>query len=317
MNYNPLLVKNFLIGKIPFIKERTTDLYGEYISNRKFSKVISSEDSETLSAYSMFNNYVTNFIFDEGDITTDTHFSEKEWNLLGLFLRALSEVENVNLMHLYNCLYNYEGVTIKGSVVTGRTYTLYSSSRLGLEIYIKDFYNRPLEIELVQGPNDYPEAENPGIQPIPKYSEIKDLEDNYLGIRINSISKSSPVHFKVKSGENPEGILVNISIKFEAIVNILTSLVEGNYSGLDNLGALTEPYSERRLIPENLKIGEYSRKLVEFFSGTLVTPLSDPKLRANLSRDLIGNDLSFEKRVIENTPGIYNKDGYMDRRVDL
>ena len=304
MNYNPLLVKNFLIGKIPFVKERTANLYGEYLSNRKFSKVISADDNETLSAYSMFNNYITDFIFDEGDITSDKAFSEKEWEILGLFLRALSEVEKVNLIHLYNCLYNYEGAVAKGSVVTGRVYTLYSSSSLNLELSVIDFKNNPLEIKILDTDIDY--------------SEIKDPSTGgFLGIKLNSISKNHPIHFRVDRGDNPPGVLVSISIKFESEINILTSLIEGNYPGVDNLDVLIDPYFERRLIPGNLKIGEYSRKLVEFFAGTLITPLSSPRLVSSVSRELSGTSSNFNERVIEKTPGIFNKDGYMDRRIDL
>ena len=304
MNYNPLLVKNFLIGQIPFIKERTESLYGKYLSDNKFLEIIpESETPEILSAYSMFNNYITNFVFDEGDISSNSEFSEKEWDMLGIFLRGLAEVENVNLMHLYNCFYNYSGLKVKGKVVTGRIYTLYSSSRLTLNLSVADFYGRPLRITILDG--DIPST------------EIEDSDQNYIGVKLNSISKNSPVHFIVEPGENPKGVLVKITMEFEQIVNTLSGLFEGSYPGLNDLSVLLNPKKETRLIPSNLKIGEYARKLVEFFAGTLITPLSNSKLRENLSRELPGSSYKFEERVIENTPGIYNKDGYMDRRIDL
>ena len=69
-----------------------------------------------------------------------------------------------------------------------------------------------------------------------------------------------------------------------------------------------------RLVPEILNPGEYSSKLVEFFAGTLVTPLSDSKLIANIGSKLPGSSPSVWSRVIENTKGFYNQDGYLDRR---
>lgn len=302
MNYNPLLVKNFLIGKIPFVKEKTLSLYKKYLSEGKFSQGIYEGDeltgSEILTAYTMLNNYHTDFVFDEGTIVNSTSFNQKEWDLLGMFLRAYAEIEGVNLLHLYNCLYTREGAIITGGVVTGRIYTLYSYSYLPITLSAKDFSGRVI-----------------------KLSEIKEgvESDPENSLTFGSISKVKPIHFRVMalsdSGEVIPGDLVDFKLEFSSEANLLTALVEGNYPGY--FPTSLDPYSEKQLIPENLRVGEYSRKLIEFLAGTLVTELSDPQLIANLSRELTGSALSFKQRVIDKTPGVYNKDGYMDRRIDL
>ena len=138
MNKNPLLVKSALIGKIPFMKNKTRDLYLKYISDHRLSRVLSGRQglSETLSAYSIGSTYETDLVFDSIEINTNSHFSENEWIALGMLLRAYKEVEGINLMHLYNCLYSHDNNIISGHVVTGRTYTLYTSTQFPLKVTI-------------------------------------------------------------------------------------------------------------------------------------------------------------------------------------
>ena len=121
MNKNPLLIKNFLIGRIPFMKGKTLVLYKKYLSEGKYSKLLKDHEnlSEVLSAYSMNSTYKTDFVFDRADITYNTYFNEKEWIALGMVLRAYQEVEGLNLMHLYNCLFRGEDNIAYGHVVTG------------------------------------------------------------------------------------------------------------------------------------------------------------------------------------------------------
>ena len=297
MNKNPLLVKSCLLEKIPFIKGKTADLYGRYLSNHRFSKLIGDSGlSETVSAFTMNSKYKLNdsqihggidpkdFIFDLVDITPSKFFSEKEWIALGMVLRAYKEVENINLMHLYNCLYSGENNRIRGFVVTGRMYTLYSSTQLPVGVTITD--------------------------PVTGKSKVG---------KIRSLSRNNPTVIAPYIDGVKQDRLVEILLEFTGNNYQPSTLVEGVYRGLSlktlkNSANRSIAYKDKYLVPENLKIGEYSSKLVEFFAGTLVTPLSDSKLISNVGSKLPGVGSTVWDKVKENTVGLYNQDGYLDRR---
>ena len=297
MNKNPLLVKSSLLEKIPFLKGRTAELYGRYLSNHRFSKIIGDSGlSETVSAFTMNSKYKLNdsqihggidpkdFIFDQADITPSKFFSEKEWIALGMVLRAYKEVENINLMHLYNCLYSGENNRIRGFVVTGRMYTLYSSTQLPVKVTVTD--------------------------------QVTGLSREG---RIRSLSRNNPTLITPSIEGTNSDRLVEISLEFTGNNYQPSTLVEGVYSGLslktlDNSANGFTASTDKYLVPENLKIGEYSSKLVEFFAGTLVTPLSDSKLISNIGNKLPRSGATVWDKVKENTTGLYNQDGYLDRR---
>lgn len=267
MNKNPLLIKNFLMGKIPFMKEKTEYLYKKYLSNHKFSKK-SDEVIETISAYTLGSTYETDFVFDLADIHPNIHFTEKEWILLGMLLRAYKEVESIRLMHLYNCLYSGSGNTVRGHVVTGRTYTLYTWSQLGATIRID--------------------------------GEIYDY-----GVK-KQLTAHTPLIIKV-----PEKVveqLVEITIEFNGLTYQRVALFEGSYAGIFD-------YNQKNtdLIPRLLGIGEYSDRLVEFFAGTLITPLSDSKLIKSVTWDLGISSLGDPVKEIH--PGWHEKDGYIGKEI--
>lgn len=286
MNKNPLLIKNFLSGKIPFMKGKTLSLYSKYLSENKFSKVLESNPkySETLSAYRVGATYPTDFVFDGVKVTPTVFFSEDEWIALGMLLRAYKEVEGVSLLHLYNCLYNSSKNTVQGHVVTGRVYSLYSSTQFPIKVYLGDS-TQPWKIlpSISQ--------HHPTILEIPE-SLVQTVE-----------------------GESVES-LVKITLEFLGDTYQPSAMFEGRYSGI-SLNTISDPYKEVRLIPEFVKIGEYSTKLIEFFSGTLITKLSNPKLISSVNNSLKAKGRTFEEKVINATPGFYNKDGYMDRRIDV
>lgn len=292
MNKNPLLIKSSLLERIPFMRGKTSELYGRYLSNKRFNKMMGTKGMvETVSAFSMNSKYKLNdsqfnggidpkeLVFDQVDITPSKFFSEDEWIALGMVLRAYKEIENIDLMHLYNCLYLGEDNKIKGFVVSGRTYTLFSSTQLPVTIVVSD---------RVSG----------------KYREGK----------IRSLSRNSPTLIVPTVDDVHSDRLVEISIEFTGNNYQQSTLVEGVYRGLSLKTLSNESRSSDYLVPENLKIGEYSDKLVEFFAGTLVTPLSDSKLISSINSKLQGDSQSIWDRVVKNTRGFYNQDGYLDRR---
>lgn len=282
MNKNPLLIKNFLIGRIPFMKGKTLVLYKKYLSEGKYSKLLKDHEnlSEVLSAYSMNSTYKTDFVFDRADITYNTYFNEKEWVALGMVLRAYQEVEGLNLMHLYNCLFRDENNIAYGHVVTGRTYTIYALSQLETRLTIYTNDTSPQSLVLF------------------------------------SSSVCSPTTFTVEKEEGEPEKLVRIEVKFSGLKTQRTMLAEGTYAGV-NLQTLKDSFQERNLIPEILNFGEYSSKLVEFFSGSLITPQSNSKLISYVNRLLMGEGTTFEEKVVNSTPGWHNKDGYLDRRIEV
>lgn len=282
MNKNPLPIKNFLIGKIPFMKGKTQVLYKKYLSEGKYSKLLKDHEnlSEVLSAYSMNSTYKTDFVFDRADITYNTYFNEKEWIALGMVLRAYQEVEGLNLMHLYNCLFRGENNIAYGHVVTGRTYTIYALSQLETRLTIYTNDTSPQSLVL------------------------------------SSSSVCNPTTFTVEKEEGEPERLVRIEVKFSGLKTQRTMLAEGTYVGI-NLHTLKDSFQERSLIPEILGFGEYSSKLVEFFSGSLITPQSNSKLISYVNRLLMGEGTTFEEKVVNSTPGWHNKDGYLDRRIEV
>ena len=282
MNKNPLLIKNFLIGKIPFMKGKTLILYKKCLSRGKYSRLLRDHEdlSEVLSAYSMNSTYKTDFVFDRANITYNTYFNENEWVALGMVLRAYQEVEGINLMHLYNCLFRGEDNIAYGHVVTGRTYTIYALSQLETKLTI--------------------------------YTN----ETNPQGLILSSSSVCTPTTFTVDKEESEPERLVRIEVEFSGLKTQRTMLAEGTYSGI-NLQTLRDSFQEKNLIPEILGFGEYSSKLVEFFSGSLITPHSNPKLISYVNRLLMGEGVTFEEKVINSTPGWHNKDGYLDRRIEV
>lgn len=290
MNKNPLLIKSCLLERIPFIKGKTAKLYGRYLSNHRLNKtLVSNGSSETVSAFTMNTKYKLNdnqsylgidprdFVFDKADVSSSKFFSEKEWVALGMVLRAYKEVEGVNLLHLYNCLYSAERNKIKGFVVTNRSYTLYSDTQL------------PVKLTLVD-PNTG--LSNTGV--------------------IKSISSKNPTIIRPFIKEFDYEKPVEIYLEFSGSEYQPCVMVEGTYRGLTiqelSKGTSTHP------VPENLKIGEYSDKLVEFFAGTLVTPMSDSKLISNVGARLPGSGKNIWENTITNTVGLYNQDGYLDKR---
>ena len=287
MNKNPLLIKNFLTGKIPFMKGKTLSLYRKFLSENKFKKAFSVGDkTETLSAYTMNAGYDIDFVFDQSDISPVTYFSENEWVFLGLALRAYKEVEGINLMHLYNCLYTGTKNKVVGKVVVGRPYTLYTYSQLPITLTLPEVI----------------------------------VDDKPATDTINNLAASKPLVFWVTSKgfayQKPEEeefeSLVDIEIEFSNLKKYSrATLIEGNtYGGLRFNGS-------DKIIPELLKEGEYSSKLVEFFAGTLITPKSDPKLISSVNYGFRSNGVDLWDKAKKDTPGIYNKDGYVDRRVDV
>jgi hypothetical protein len=310
MNYNPLLIKSFIAGKMPFIKERTLARYNKYLSDHRFSQVLEDDPTktETVSAYTLrksntgIRGYQINrpaeisqtaeFLLDEADITYSEYFSEREWMALGLLLRAYKEVENVDLMHLYNCLYSGSSDTVVGKVLTNRKYTLYGSTQLPVSITAS-----------------YLSSENIS-------TSLSVRVDHSLTI----LSKANPIHLEVVDDGNVLGRLVDISIQFYLGKYQPATLVEGDYKSIVNFDRLQDPYynpDESNPIPETLALGEYSRKLVEFAAGTLITPLSDENLLLTSEKALTKGGSTFSEKVKKATPGIFNKDGYLDRRVKI
>jgi hypothetical protein len=187
-------------------------------------------------------------------------------------------------MHLYNCQYSGENNRIRGFVVTGRVYTLYSSTQLPVKVTVTD-----------------------QVTGLSREGQIRSLSRNNPTLIIPSIE-----------GTNSDR-LVEISLEFTGNNYQPSTLVEGVYRGLslktlNNSANKSTAYTDKYLVPENLKIGEYSSKLVEFFAGTLVTPLSDSKLISNIGNKLPGSGATVWDKVKENTTGLYNQDGYLDRR---
>ena len=302
MNKNPLLIKSFISGKIPLMKGKSSELYGRYLSDKKFIKIGNSE-TETLSAFTLNSNYILSdvstgrglptakLVFDQVDTNSSKFFSEDEWIALGLVLRAYKEIENINLMHLYNCLYSSEKNKIRGFVVIGRTYTLYSSTQLPVKLTLSD--------------------------------RVTNESESYT---LKYLSKNNPLVICIpdpeKSGKGIERI-INLDLEFTDQSLPRCYLVEGTYKGLSvdyiNIkgpGSVNKASDsgEIRLVPEDLGVGEYSDKLVEFVAGNLVTPLSDPRLLSLVGSKLPGTGSSIWENAKLNTPGLYNQDGYLDRR---
>ena len=297
MNLNPLLIKSSLTGKIPFMKNKTLSLYGKYISNNILSKVLKESTfqgelkSETISAYTLNSAYEVDFTFDEVDITNSDSFSQKEWIALGMLLRAYKEVENINLLHLYNCLYRANNKTVYGNLVSGRMYTLYGYTQIPVILRFKSSEaDEPFEIKLksLNGLNPY-------IFRCPYYSE-----DGW-------------------NSESGLESLIEIEIEFSGYSYRPCTLLEGKFGTLlDGVGKRSyEPKIEtdevkifnkgpiNSLVPEFLGIGEYSSRLVEFFSGTLITGLSNSKLRSEANSKI--NDYTL--------PKFCNKDGFIGKEV--
>ena len=109
--------------------------------------------------------------------------------------------------------------------------------------------------------------------------------------------------------------VVKITLEFTGESYQPCTLVEGIYRGLSH--RILDKGTSEILIPENLKIGEYSGKLIEFLAGTLVTPLSDYRLLNSLGGKLACSTSELRGKVIENTKGFYNQDGYLDRRSKI
>lgn len=290
MNKNPLLIKSSLTGQIPFMKGRTLALYKKFISENKFQKVLrslSNGQTEILSAYTMNSEYKTDFVFDGIEVTPSIHFSEEEWIALGMLLRAHKEVDGINLLHLYNCLFRASGKIVYGHVVTGRTYTLYTSTQLPLKIRIIGISRKPMEIQ-VNSLNTL----NPYTFRVP--SKVK--EDTETGEILEVL--------EIIGNES----LVEIEIEFSSSTYQPSTLVEGIYDGLLSTG---ETYVLRtgptdKFIPQPLGIGEYSERLVEFFAGTLVTKLSNPKVISIATQ-----------QEVEVIPKFYNNDGFIGKEVQL
>lgn len=296
MNKNPLLIKNAIMGKIPFMKDKTQALYLRYLSENKLSRILADHSGmeEILSAYQMKPNYDIDFVLDEADVDPITDFSEDEWDALGMLLRAYKEVEGISLMHLYNCLYKVVDRVAYGKVVTGRTYTLYSSSCFGLNLRIYIDPDNPTNLRLI-----YSSPLTPNIFTVDSVKTTVITEET-LGDR--------------KEEERDIGKLVDLQIDLPSPTDLQFTLVEGEYSTL-KMSSLTDYTKQKELVPEVLEFGGYSSKLVEFFAGTLITPMSDEKLISNLNKKLSPAGGVLWDKVVVNTVGVHNKDGYVDRRV--
>ena len=236
--------------------------------------------SEVLSAYSLNSEYITDFIFDEVEVSNSTTFSEKEWIALGMLLRAYKEVDTIDLLHLYNCLFKEEGKVVYGHVVTGRTYTLYTSTQL------------PVTIRLKSGDSVLSET------------------------KLKSLNTLSPLIFRIpiNTGSFPQiETLVEIEIEFSGSSPQTCTLLEGCFDGLlDGMGG-EQPISklvsgpQGKLVPEQLKVCEYSDRLVEFFAGTLVTKLSNPKVISTASQ------VTNSSHILK----FHNNDGFIGKEVRL
>ena len=274
------------MGKIPFMKGKTLALYNKYLSGGRFSKVLESTIgpdgkekalTETLAAYTLNSTYKTDFIFDQTDISPTTQFNEKEWILLGMLLRAYKEIENISQMHLYNCFYQGRSDTLYGHIVTGRVYTLYCQSTNLVKLKM------------------YVEGDKP---------VVKTLYSTHV---------AAPYQFTAPTGESGLEKLIEVELEFYGGSWLPSTLVEGQYQGLKGNQCLPGD-----LVAEIMQPGEYSSKLVEFFAGTLITPLSDPELkRISYSRVANQGGLNTQENIALATPGYHNKDGYIDRRLDL
>ena len=307
MNRNPLLIKNFLMEKFPFIKDKTLKLYSKYLSDRKFSKAIGDGNiSETLSAYTLLAKYPVDFVFDTADISPTTNFSEKEWIALGMLLRAYKEVEGINLMHLYNCFYRAEGNKITGHVVSGRTYALYSSTIWPITI---SFISQNGEI--LEDSGEMAKENSFG------------LKSTRISIPYNrSLSNVSPTLLTAPKTMGVDGKILEslITIELEFTGNYQPAMLvesindKGSDYGKISTEAIGEPSKQKSLVPEILNPGEYSSKLAEFFAGTLITKQNNSYLYNSVENVVVARG---EKSIEEATRGWHNVDGYIDRRIDV
>lgn len=349
-NRNPQLIKSAIIGRIPFLKEKTLSLYSRYLSDNKFVGVNrETKNEEILTAYEMWSP--VGMVLNQATISTGDGFTEDDWVALGMVLRGYKEIEGINLMHLYNCFYRSSGRYSYGKMVTGRVYTLYTSTQFNpsLSISLDDGTCKLCYTYLEDGTlKIWISEEEIKIDPTGAVVKDEDLTEESVGesedlsseeltteeeyttlspadsIVLAPIQLDNPLKLIIENIEGrAEGILVDVTLEFKTSTHHQASLFEGEYSGLiiNDLFRKNKTPEEIVLIPETLKEGTYSNKLVEFFAGTLITPDSNPTLLENLKSevqvDLLDTGYTFWEWVLVNTPGCFNKDGYLDRRIDL
>lgn len=289
-------ITNLVSERIPMINEwaKMTGLQIHSSTQTEQTSFVDSVISER-SGYSMLDRLERAYLSHE---VSSLEYSDETHYLLGMYLRALKELEGLDYMHLYNCVQYSEVIGSKRywhvPIVYGRTYTLKANTY------------EPIEIDL-------------------KYSNKSD--SLFENTKILSTSGSSTAIILGSTGNAIDWNLINRQQIFDEFLelvvitrpNIQVAVVEGSFSNL--IPGRVKVCIENcdfieisKTVPSILcNYKRFSDKLIELLLDTAITEKSNDSIKEKALQLYPANSIKEAAKFY--TIGTYDIDGYIDKRL--
>lgn len=283
-------ITNLVSERIPMINEwaKMIGLQIHTTTQTEQSAIPASVIAEN-SGYKMFDKIERAFLSHE---VSSLSYSDETHYLLGMYLRALKEIDNLDYMHLYSCIQYSEVIGSKklwhAPVIFGRTYSVKVNTYWPITVNLK--------------------YSNTGI------SLTGDLLLKTTGSNSSVILGSAGNVIDWEKLERNEIFDEFLELVITTRPEVQASVVEGSFANLTPGKMKSIDGYVCKTIPSVLcNYRRFSTKLVELLLETAITEDSNSAIKTR-ALQLYPAD-SIEEAARKYTNGIYDVDGFIDKRL--
>lgn len=314
MTLEEAFITNLVCDKIPMINEWITSMKLEIEQNLQLENYKNTDASikfnSGFSGYSLGENLNRGYLQHNPnsiEYSSETHY------LLGMYLRALKQLKNLDALHLYNCVISSKQENTRhiysAPIILNRVYSIYVSSILPIKVYL---YNSALNEKL-----NIPES-TINIKISNSASTLIALTKDFeTASQIDTVFKVDDTTFN----NNLEEFL---ELRIETPVELEVAVIEGNYSlsGSQIRVPVNDTSSKVILKNNSLYTGafysKYSPKLIEFLLNTAVTEDSNSEIKKAALKLYPEKSISAAaKKYLVEKKFKYDIDDFIDKRLPI
>ena len=288
MTLEEAFISNLVSEKIPMINQWTESI-GLSIKNHTQFELKNQENYEK-TGYSLLDNLTRGYLAHKQD---SLKYSERTHYLLGMYLRALKELKNLNAMPLYNCItgYSVKGPkhVLRAPIISKRLYYIFINTYMFTDIQVcystddtaltesKTFkiesYRKPLKLYIAENEND---------PDIPSDAEVLVLNDSFK-----------------------ENLAEFLELRVTVNSNVTAAVIEGPYD-----------FDYNPLI--GYTGAKYSPRLIEFLADVSITEDSNEAIKNEVLKKYPGKSISeVAKTYLKENNYTYDIGNFIDKRLPV
>lgn len=318
MTLEEAFITNLVYDKIPMINEWITSMKLEIEKNLHLENFeYKNENSESTQFKSGFSGYSLGEELSRGYLQhrpNSIEYSSETHYLLGMYLRAVKQLKNLDAMHLYNCVTSSKQENTRyiysAPIILNRVYSVYVSSMLPIKVYL---YNSALNEKLADSESTINIKFSNNASTFIAY--IEESEDE--AAKIDTVFKIE----KKKFNTNLEEFL---ELRIETPTELNVAVIEGDYSLSGSQIRVPVDNSSSKVIIKNNSLyagafySKYSPKLIEFLLNTAVTEDSNFEIKKTaLSLYPEKSIAAAAKKYLIEKNFKYDIDDFIDKRLPI